>query len=131
MVTYITQKRNVACSLYLGSRIFIVVTMATGNRPTLQQNSNLKIDIKNYVSWCCSPIVYLISMSIFMVIQLSVFELRLLPFCMLPHFPVLRYQQKHFRNIKIGKKLKIDIQVENGCSFLKEYEFRYIFRSLW
>ena len=61
-----------------------------------------------------------------MIIQPFVFELRLLQFCMFAHFPLLRYRQKHFRNIKIGKKLKIDILFENDCPFMKEYEFRHI-----
>ena len=28
--------------------------------------------------------------------------------------------------MKIGKKFKIDNQFENGCSFMKKYEFRHI-----
>ena len=35
-----------------------------------------------------------------------VFELRLLQFWMFVHFAVLRYQQKHFRNIEIVEKFE-------------------------
>jgi len=59
-----------------------------------------------------------------------IFELRLLPFCKFAHFAILRYRQKHFKNIKFGKNLKIDIKVENGGSFMKEYELRHIFEPI-
>ena len=60
-----------------------------------------------------------------------IYELRLFPYPKFEIFHILRYQQKHFRNIKIGKKFKIDIEFENGCSFMKEYEFRHILRPFW
>ena len=59
------------------------------------------------------------------------FELRPFQLPKFVIFHILRYRQKHFRNVKIGKKLKIDILFENGCAFMKVYEFRHILRPFW
>ena len=85
------------------------------NYETLQHDSNLKIDIKNWVL----GFLALCILSIYAHFQGHTFFVL--------HFAVLRYRQKHFRNIKIGKKITNWYSIwKIAFSFIKEYEFRHI-----